>query len=112
VIPSALYPLLAGKIAVERLLSADAATVWVHVVGEPDDELESYVLTMTENATVADAARLCGLPPGTWTVSVYPVPDGGRRVVTKYSDLPVVPGASVTFTAATTDGESLFVHTG
>jgi hypothetical protein len=82
------------------------------VVGEPDDELESYVLTMTANATVAEVARQCGLPPGTWKVSVYPVPDGGRGVVAKYSDLPVVPGASVTFTAATTDGESLFVHTG
>ncbi len=110
--PAVWYSLLAGKIPVERLLSADAATVWVHVVGEPDDELESYVLTMTASATVAEVARQCGLPPGAWKVSVYPVPDGGRGLVTNYGDLAVVPGASVTFTAATTDGESLFVHAG
>jgi hypothetical protein len=110
--PTVWYPLLAGKIAVERLLSADTATVWVHVVGEPDDELESYALTMTSSTTVADVARQCGLPPGTWKVSVYPVPHGDHRHIANAGELAVVPGASVTFTAAAADGESLFVHAG
>jgi hypothetical protein len=107
--PAVWDPLLAGKIPVELLLSADAGTVWVHVVGEPDDELESYAITLTGVATVAEVARRCGLPPGAWNVSVYPVPDGGDRPVTSGGDLAVVPGASLTFTAASAETEATFV---
>lgn len=110
--PAVWYPLLAGKIPVDLLLSADAATVWVHVVGEPDDELESYALTLTRSATVADVAHQCGLPPGTWKVSVYPVPDGDHRSVARWGELAVVPGASVTFTAAAAASDSVFIHAG
>ena len=94
------------------MLSADAAAVWVHVDGEPGDELECYAVSITRSSTVADVARRCGLPPGAWKVSVYPVPEGDHRLVTAWGDLAVVPGASVTFTVAPDASESSFVHTG
>src|SRR5262249_34532431 len=107
--PAVWNPLLAGKVPVELLLSADAGTIWVHVVGEPDDELESYAITSTGVATVAEVARRCGLPAGRWTVSVYPVPDDDVMLVASWGDLAVVPGASVTFTAATDEAKAVFV---
>lgn len=107
--PTLWYPLLAGKIPVELLLSTNAATVRVHVVGDAGDELESYVLTLT-SATVAEVARQCDLPPGPWNVSVYPVPHGDRGLVTNWADLAVVPGATVTFIASTDERDASFMH--
>jgi len=104
--PAVWNPLIAGKVPVELLLSADAATVWVHVVGEPDDELETYAISVTGVATVDEVARRCGLPPGRWTVSVYPVPGPDAHLVASRGDVAVVPGASVTFTAATDEGDA------
>lgn len=106
------YPVLAGKIPVELLLSTDTATVWVHVVGEPDDELESYALTLTGGATVADVARQCGLPPGAWRLSVYPVPDGDQERVAGWGEVAVVPGATVMFTAGDAASGAVFDHAG
>jgi hypothetical protein len=43
---------------------------------------------------------------------VYPVPDGDHQRVAGWGELAVVPGASVTFTAAAPGSHSVFIHAG
>lgn len=91
------------------MLSTDDAAVWAHVIGAPDEDLETYPLTFPGVTTTEHVARMCGLGPGRWRVSLYPVPQDNARKVVDWPAVQVVHGATVTFTPADADDQDIIV---